>query len=315
MSMKTHILAIVIVLSLGAAAEAGDGVVARVNGSPIMEWQVQMAVDQIIPRASFHGTLSKERLAAYRERAIENLIAFELQYQYAVGSGIQPDKKKVRARMNQVRDSFPSKSEFKRWLDDIGQTEGQIVHVFEKESVVSAVHQVKIVLQATMKDEDVREYYERNRNKFKVPESFRLRIITTKERKKALEALAEVEGGGDFGGVAARFSEDDFRIKGGDLGYVHRGRIYPELEKQAFTLKVGAIGGPFEAQGKWFVVKIEDYKSAHVVPFEETREKLKSELEKKKRAELYEAWMSALRGKAVIEHAPASGSAGTGEAR
>jgi parvulin-like peptidyl-prolyl isomerase len=152
-----------------------------------------------------------------------------------------------------------------------------------------------------MDDKALQEYYTKNIEKFRQPEGIRLRIISTKSEKKAKDILAKLKGGDDFGDVAARMSEDDFRIKGGDIGYIHRGRIYPALEEAAFKLKPGEMSGLIWTEEMWFVVKVEDRRPEQVVPFEKAKDRLRTELEKKRASELMEAWVSDLRGKAKIE--------------
>jgi len=69
---------------------------------------------------------------------------------------------------------------------------------------------------------ELREYYDRNAGAFTKPETARLRIISARDEKKAKDALALVKAGEDFGSIAARMSEDSYRIKGGDIGFIHR---------------------------------------------------------------------------------------------
>jgi parvulin-like peptidyl-prolyl isomerase len=301
MNRTVRILTVMAVLTWAGVASPAERVVARVNGAPIMESQVEEAVNQMIPRASFHGSLTEERLAAFRERALEGLISYELQYQYAVSAGMKPDRKAVRARLDQVRDSFPSRGEYKDWLKRIGRTEEQLRTIIEKENLVAAARRDVVEGPAALSERQVRDYYEKNAEKFREPQSVRLRIISTKDRQKAEDALAKIAAGGDFGDIAARISEDNYRIKGGDIGYVHRGRIYPELEDAADKLEVGAVSGLLHAEGRWFILKVEDRKQARVVPYENARDKLKKDLESNKRSELSEAWLAELRGKAEIE--------------
>ena len=302
---------IVVFLAWSGTAVATDRVVARVNGSPIMERQIEEAVDRLIPQASFHGSLTKERLDVFREKALEQLINFELQYQYALARGLKPDRKEVTTRMQKVRDSFSSKQEYRDWLKRVGRTEDEIRDMFEKDSLVQAARKKVVEAPSLTSEQQLREYYDSNMSKFNVPETAHLRIISTKNRQKAEEALAKVAKGEDFGDIAARMSEDSYRIKGGDIGYVHRGRIYPEVEDVAFRLAIGEHSGVFEAQGMWYVVKLEDRKAEQVMPFAEARESLKKELENRKRSELAEAWIADLRKKAVIERTPLSRPTGT----
>jgi len=96
-------------------------------------------------------------------------------------------------------------------------------------------------------------------------------------------------------------SEDPYRVKGGDLGYMHKGRMLPEIEEAAFKLKVGEVSDIIKVENAWFIIKLEDKKPEHVVAFEEIKGELKKELEKNRIQELKEAWITDLRAKAKIE--------------
>jgi parvulin-like peptidyl-prolyl isomerase len=127
----------------------------------------------------------------------------------------------------------------------------------------------------------------------------------TKEeaRARAGEILAKLKDGGDFASIAYESSDDPYRVKGGDLGYVHRGRILPELEDAAFKTKVGEVMGPVETEAGFYIIKVEDYKQEKQLSFDEVKEKIKKELEKKRIEEKNKEWLSALRAKAKIEYA------------
>ena len=44
-------------------------------------------------------------------------------------------------------------------------------------------------------------------------------------------------------------SEDNYRIKGGDIGYIHRGRVVQEIEDVAFKLKKGEMSDLIKGNG------------------------------------------------------------------
>jgi peptidyl-prolyl cis-trans isomerase C len=299
--MGKNILALAGVLALAIMASAGENIVAVVNGVPITDREVNDAVGQLIPRSTFHGSVSDESKAEFREKALENLITYELQYQDGVARGIAAEKSQVKEQMKLVRGSFASTKDYKNWLEQASLTEDQLREKLRKGLVVQAVVTKMVVEPSRMDDKALQEYYTKNTAKFRQPEGVRLRIISTKNEKKAKDILAKLKGGDDFGDVAARMSEDDFRIKGGDIGYIHRGRIYPALEEAAFKLKPGEISGLIWTEETWFVVKVEDRRPEQVVPFEKAKDRLRTELEKKRASELMEAWVSGLRGKAKIE--------------
>jgi peptidyl-prolyl cis-trans isomerase C len=297
-------MTIIVLLPLASASpgmSAEGAVAAVVNGKPISMRDLEEAVDRILPRATFHGSLSEERRAEYREKALEDVITFELQYQDALTRGLEPDSKQVKEMLKQVRDAFPSSGDYKKWLKGASLTERQLKEKIEKQALVQAVTNAVVIEPSHVSDAALREYYDRNIHMFKYPESVKLRIISTKDEAKANGILARLDSGEDFGSVAARMSEDAYRIKGGDIGFVHRGRIYPALEEAAFKLKPGQVSELIRTEGLWFIIKVEDRVSERMIPFDEAKDGLKKDLEKKRRDELMEKWIEPLRAKASIE--------------
>jgi parvulin-like peptidyl-prolyl isomerase len=159
----------------------------------------------------------------------------------------------------------------------------------------------KKVTEAQLSEKDVKEYYEKNPSKFKQPDSVKLRLITATDEKKAQEILTKVKAGEDFGDIAYKMSEDPYRVKSGDIGYMHKGMMLPEIEEAAFKLKVGEVSDLIKVENAWFIIKLEDKKPEHMVSFEEIKDQLKKELEKNREQEIKEKWIADLRAKAKIE--------------
>ena len=53
---------------------------------------------------------------------------------------------------------------------------------------------------------------------------------------RAQEVIDKINAGQDMSAVASDYSDGPYRVKGGGLGLVHRGRLYPTLEKEVFQL-------------------------------------------------------------------------------
>jgi parvulin-like peptidyl-prolyl isomerase len=212
---------------------AAENVVARVNGVAIPAQQLEVAVSRQIAGSTYHGTVTDEKRNEFREQALQGLIIRELQYQDAVSRGFKPDKKHVKTRMKAVKNKFTSEKEFKKALSEAGITEEDVRSGIEKNLVVEDAIKKTVLEPSLWNDADLKAYYDSNAGKFKQPESVKLRIISIAAEKKAVEALTLIRSGETFGTVAAKMSEDNYRTRGGDIGYVHRGRIYPELENEA----------------------------------------------------------------------------------
>lgn len=303
-----RIIWIAMMALISITSYADDTVVARVNGVSIISSELDAAVDQLIPRSTYHGNVTDEKRHEFREKALNNLIDAELQYQDAVVRGMEPDKKQAKTQMQLIRDRFQSKKEYKIAIEQAGLTEDRLRARIEKELMTQAAITKSVTEPSRMSDEALKDHYEKNIANFRQPESARLRVFSSKDEAKAKDALAKLKGGEDFGNIAARMSEDSFRIKGGDIGYIHRGRVLPEIEDAAFKLKVGEMSDLIKADNTWFIIKLEEKKPAHQMTFEEAKDKLKKELEEKRSNELKETWMADLRAKAKIEIVGAVGS-------
>lgn len=294
-------LSLMIITLLSIPSYADDAVVAKVNGTVLTQKDLDTEVDRLIPKITFHRSVSEEKRKLYYDKALEELINRELQYRDALAMGMQPDKEKVKAQMEKIRSRFKSEQEYKAALEKEGVTEEKLRAQVEKEMLVQNIIAKKVTEAAQMSETDLKQFYEKNTAQFKQPDSVKLRLISTTDEKKAQDILAKIKAGEDFGEIAYKMSEDPYRVKSGDIGYMHKGRMLPEIEEAAFKLKVGEVSDIIKVENAWFIIKLEDKKPEHQLSFDEAKGKLKKELEAERTQKLKEAWITDLRSKAKIE--------------
>jgi parvulin-like peptidyl-prolyl isomerase len=300
-SMRKISLSLFIMLLFAAFSYAEDAIVAKVNGTVFTQKDLEAEVDRLIPRVTFHRNVPPEKRKNYYGRALDELIDRELQYQDAKAQDIKIEKEKIDAQLEKFKKRFKSEQEYKAALEKEKTSEEQVRASIEKELLAQAVFTRNVTDKAKMSDPALKEYYEKNTAKFKQPESVKLRIISVKDEKKAKDVLAMIKQGDDFSEIASNFSEDTYRTRGGDAGYIHKGRMLSEIDEAAFKLKVGEVSDIITAENNYFIIKAEDRKPEQQIPFEETKEKLRRELESEKAGELKQKWMESLRSKAKIE--------------
>jgi parvulin-like peptidyl-prolyl isomerase len=299
-TVKPQII-LLLVLLLVSQSFAAEQPAAKVNDSLITEKEVAQEVSRLIPQSTFHARMTPERQAEFRDKALENLIVRELQYQDAIRLKLVVDKKRVDEELAGIKKRFRTKQEYREALQSAEMTEDEFKRTIEKNILVQLAVEKNVTGPSRFSDEAVKDHYEKNLSKSRIPESVRVRIISSQDKAKVVSALERIQTGEDFGHVAAQVSEDNYRIKGGDVGYVHKGRLLPEIEAEAFSLKIGAVSKIFKADDKWFLIKVEDRKEAYQKSFEEAKDGLKKELEQQRANELMSKWMEGLRAKAHIE--------------
>jgi peptidyl-prolyl cis-trans isomerase C len=287
-------------------------VVARVNGAPITEADVQDEMEALYPSNTAHGGLRPERLKEIRSKALDELIVQELAYQQAAKAGTAVPAREVRAEFDRLRQRYGAER-FDRSLRESGLTRQQYLKRLERRLTLERMVRSKVVGPSRLGPAALRAYYNRNLKKFERPERVRTRLILVgvepqakpeleRKAKEKIERLySELKAGKDFAALAREHSEDFYKVKGGDVGWMHRGAMDPEFEGLAFTLPVGEVSRPFRTPYGYNLLKVEAREPARLMPFEEVQDKLKQELEEKRFAEIRDAWVKELRKGAKVE--------------
>ena len=84
----------------------------------------------------------------------------------------------------------------------------------------------------------------------------------------------------EFGKLAEKYSEDDWRIMLGDHRWVHRGRLPSAVENVAFRLQAGEVSDIVETSEAFVIVRINGVQPQQQIPFKEVSQALRQDLEK-----------------------------------
>jgi len=131
-------------------------------------------------------------------------------------------------------------------------------------------------LELTTNSGEVRTYFEEHAEDYKRGERRSLEAVFFKLSPTAADSAETLErsqlladrarGGEDFSELANSYSEDtgnegrSGEKLGGDLGFFGRGRMIPEFEKVAFSLKPGESSDPVLTQFGYHVIKVDSIK-------------------------------------------------------
>jgi len=152
-----------------------------------------------------------------------------------------------------------------------------------------------------VEEAELRDYYEKNRDKFLVPERMRASHILVKTEEKAKELLDKLSEGAGFEELAGTESMDLTNRRGGDVGYFTKGQLVPEFEEACEKLSVGEISPAVKTSFGYHIIKLTDRKPAHSKEFEEVKEEVEKEMTSLKRRDRFSRIVEELKNKASIE--------------
>jgi len=196
------------------------------------------------------------------------------------------DAEVERALRETKRQSFPNEQDYERFLRQSGMTERDVLFRLRIQELSTAITEKVQRDAGEITDADIRDYYERNREQFAVPERRDLEIIMTRTRGEAEEAKAAVEGGMSWAEATRRWSTDTLsKSNGGRLLGVARGQQDRALDTAAFNARRGVIAGPVRGQFGWYIVRVTDVTPAKQNSLEQSRDQIRELLRQQRGSE------------------------------
>lgn len=137
-------------------------------------------------------------------------------------------------------------------------------------------------------DAQLREAYEKNRDRYVAEERRQARhILLTVDKPaddaavkaKAEDLLKQIQGGADFAKLALANSKDPgSAARGGDLGMATRATYVKEFADALFALKPGELSAPVKTQFGYHLIKLEAVEAGSMRSFDDVRFELVQQL-------------------------------------
>jgi peptidyl-prolyl cis-trans isomerase SurA len=223
--------------------------------------------------------------------------------------------KEVEERIRQLKEEnkLTSDAEFEKVLEGSGLTIQKLRDQLRNSIMVQRVVGREVQSKVDLTDDALRAIYEREKQNYQIPERARLaEILALRPRgtdpnlvpESIRSAVDAFRSGAKFEDVVRRFSEGSTKDRGGDLGWVARGELLPEIDRVVFALPVGAVSDPISTKIGWHLVKVLEKQPVSYRPFSEVKaEILKREQETQFQKKLAE-YLEKLKREAVIRVSP-----------
>ncbi|TET06628.1 MAG: hypothetical protein E3J83_05880 [Candidatus Atribacteria bacterium] len=167
--------------------------------------------------------------------------------------------------------------------------------------LVQALIEREILDKIKVNDEEVLEYYEQNKDSFTEKEQVHLYNILLETEEEAQDVLEQLKAGGDFSEIAIEKSAGPSAAQGGDLGYLSKGTMIPEIEEVIFALEVEELSKVIKTDFGFHILKITEKKPETIKTLEEVKEDIIQTLLPDKQKEAFENLLEELKSKSEIE--------------
>ena len=160
-------------------------------------------------------------------------------------------------------------------------------------------------------DRELRDRYDREKERYRLPERAHLRSIiiarpddaagAERAQKRAQEIAEQARLTADFAKLADSIPESALKEKGGDMGEVARGELLPDLDKAVFNSTAGTVLGPIATKSGWHIIKIESRAPSEVPAFESVKDRIRKDASEDAFNRDYKAYIDRLRKEAFIQ--------------
>ena len=129
-------------------------------------------------------------------------------------------------------------------------------------------------------DAQIKDFYDKNKERFAQPERRDLRIVLTKGEDKAGQAKSALDGGAGWKSVAKEYSIDEAsKSQGGKLPAQAEGTLEKALDEAVFKAKKGQIEGPVKTQFGHYVFEVEKVQPATQQTLAQAKETIRQTLQ------------------------------------
>jgi len=294
-----------------------DKVVARVNGVALTDRDLLREMYAIFPYAKQHNGFPKAQEASIRQGALEMIIFEELVYQDAMQRHLTVPVAQVNQGEAAFMKQFSTPDEFNAYLkSEMHGSRQYLRKQIERSLIIEKALKLAVGDKATITLADVKAFYEKNPAKFAQPESYNFQSISiipplkatpeqeNEGRKRAEEALKQAKATKsyqDFGLLAEKISEDDFRVNMGDHRQAAKDQLPPQILKAFAAMKPGDVSGLIQIETAFTIVRLDSHTLPHKQPFDQVKGQLQSDMHKAKYEQMRSAYAKQLRAKAKIE--------------
>ncbi len=304
--------------SANVAALPAARPVARINGSVLTDRDLLREMLAIFPYARQHNNgFPKEMEADIRRGALKMIEFEELVYQEALRRHMTVAPERLAKADMQFRKQFTTEQQFQEFLKFEAKGSRQILKARIRRSLlIEDLLKMEVTDKSAVTVAEAKAFYDKYPARFKLPESFALQTITVfppknpaADQLKQVRARAEgalrqakaTRSYEEFGLLAEKISEDDYRVVMGDHKAVATAQLPPPVLQAALRLQPGQMSDLIQVEQAFTIIRLNAHNPERMQKFAEVKDTLRQELQRKKIDKLRSELDARLRKTAKVE--------------
>jgi parvulin-like peptidyl-prolyl isomerase len=288
-----------------------------VNGSILTDADLLREEYAIFPYARQHNGIPKDLAPQIRDGALKMIIFEELVYQEAQHRKIVVPSARLQRAEADFRKQFHTPEEFNALLQNEFHGSQQLLQEKIRRSLlIDALLKSEVESKSTVSAAEARAFYQQNPARFQRPETFAFQSISVlpppnatpgqlkDARTRADNALRQAwatKSAEEFGILAEKISDDDYRVMMGQHKPVAGDELPPQVSRTLTALQPGQMSDLIQVDQAFAIVRLQEHKPAGKPRFEEVKDKVQNDLQETRRNQLRSALDKKLRENAKIE--------------
>ena len=277
-----------------SVAVVGDRAITKSEFDDLVKYAKQSYTAQKRP----FPKVGTQEYAQIRDQAVRFLVQraqFEVK---ADDLGVDVSDDAVDKRIDEyIKDRHQgSKEKFQAELKQQGLSDQQARDIIRANLVQEAIYN-KVTADVKVTDEQIKDYYEKNKAQYGTPETRLVRHVLVKDKALADRLYNQLNApGADWAGIAKRYSQDPGSKNKGGRYTATKGQVVPEFGKAAFSMKTNAVTEPVKTQFGYHIIQaLAPIKKGTTTPFPQVKEAIRQQLTQDKKSKEMESWVADMR--------------------
>lgn len=238
-------------------------------------------------------------LSKAKQEIVRDFILKVLTENWAKSNEIILRKEDIDARINDIRGQYPDDLTFRQKLIEENLTFEEWLERMKFSLLQSLVMKKLIEDAKPPEQEELKAYYESNKDLFNKARQVKLRQIVLKNENDAKSVRAEIrKKKKKMEDLAPKFSIGPEGQNKGNLGWIEEGTL--EVFDKVFDKPKGYLSGVLKSPYGYHIIKVLDKKKATTVKFEDVKDKIFKVLMQNREQAAYSKWLESEIRKAKV---------------